>query len=580
MLIIKLIFSVIFLALVGCASVPDKESMDLKAVSEAKTVELESVPEKQTEISPEVLYLLMTAEIAGQRNLYGVSLDGYLEAAKRVDDVRVAERAAKIGLYIKDTKKTSEAVSLWLKRDASNLTARKIAALSALKDGDKELALEHLNKMLSDDLAGFEASLLELTRVLGKEGKAGFIYGVLEELAQQHPEQASVVFVQALLAGQLNKGELVELKVNKALLLQPEWDKALVLRAKVFAQKRQFDKARLDLEKVLEKSPENNKIRKMLGQVLMKTDALDEAVAQYQQVLKVEPEDGESQFAIALIYLQQKKERQAVKLLKKLVNKPGWDAQASYYIGRIEFKNKQYDTALTWFDKVTRGGYEYDAAMAAVSVMLNQKNFAGAEQRLLKLTEKFPKQRLNIVLLHAEIFNEQKKHQQAFDLLSKGLIDFPGHRDLLYSRALIAEKIDRLEVLEADLKKILRAHPKDVSVLNALGYTLVDRTDRYQEAEVYLQQALDLKPEEAVIIDSMGWLKFKQGKSAEALVLLRKAYARQAENEIAAHLAEILWFVGEKDEARLVFGKALKKAPEDEYLLKFQQRLPDISKPR
>jgi len=572
-------FGVIFMSLVGCASVPDRKAKDSAVDAEVNELDLKSDAEKQTKISPEVLYLLMTAEIAGQRNQYGVALDGYLQAAKRVDDVRVAERAAKIGLYIKDTKKTGEAVSLWLKQDGSNLTARKIAALAALKEADKDSAVEHLNKILSDDPAGFEATLLELARILGKEGKANVVYSVLDELALQHPEQASVFFVQALLAGQLNNAELVKEKINKALLLQPEWDKALILRAKVFAQQRQFDKARLDLEKVLEKSPENNKIRKMLGQVLMKTEALEDAVAVYQQVLNAEPEDGESQFAIALIYLQQKKEQQALQLLRKLVNKPGWDAQASFYIGRIEFKNENYDTALTWFDKVTRGAYEYDAAMAAVSVLLNQKDFTEAEQRLLKLSNKFPKQRLNIVLLHVEIFSEQKKYQQAFDLLTKSLLDFPAHRDLLYSRALIAEKIDLLYVLEADLKDILQAHPEDVSVLNALGYTLVDRTERYEEAEVYLQQALDLKPNEAVIIDSMGWLKFKQGKSSEALVLLREAYAKQAENEIAAHLAEVLWFVGNKDEARAVFGGALKRSPEDEYLLKFQQRFPDISNP-
>lgn len=577
MLIIKLIVGLMFLALVGCVSVPKDESGSSIAIVDEKIHELDSVSDKTTEISPEVLYLLMTAEIAGQRNQYGVALDGYLQAAKRVDDVRIAERAAKIGLYVKDTKKTSEAVSLWLKQDVGNLTARKIAALSALKGRNKALAVEHLNKMLLDDPAGFEEALLELTRLLGKEGKSDFVFEVLEEVAVLHPDHAAIYFVQALLAGQANKGDIVKDKVNKALALQPDWDKALILHAQVSAQNGEYEQARDDLESVLEKSPDNSKIRKMLGQVLIKTESLDEAVKVYKKVLETVTGDGESQFAIALIYLQQKKEKDALVYLKKLVNKRGWDAQASFYIGRVEFKNDRYETALIWFDKVTKGPYVYDASMAAISVLLNQKKFTEAESRLVDLSKKFPKQQVNILLLKAEIYSEQKEYQKAFELLSQGLVDFSEHRDLLYTRALIAEKIERLDILESDLKKILQKNPSDAAVLNALGYTLTDRTDRYEEAADYLQKALELKPGEAVIMDSMGWLKFKRGQVEEALKILRKAYDKQPEHEIAAHLAEVLWVLGEQDEAREVFNKALEKAPKDEYLLKFQQRFPEIN---
>ncbi len=578
MVIIKLIVGLIFLALVGCAGTPDIKSEGSETIVDAKESKINADEDKVTEISPEVMYLLMTAEIAGQRNQYGVALDGYLRAAKQVDDVRVSERAAKIGLYLKDTKKTSEAVSLWLKQDENNLTARKIAALSALKGSDKEQAVKHLNKMLVDDPAGFERALFELIRILGKEGKVDFVFDVLEEVSKQHPEQATVFFVQALLAGQLNKAELVSKKVNRALAIQPDWDKALILHAQVSAQNGHLAEARSDLERVLEKTPKNIKIRKMLGKVLLKTEAFDEAIDAYQKVLKTAPDDGESQFAIAMIYLQQKKEEQAQNYLKKLVNKPGWDAQASFYMGRIEFKNERYETALTWFDKVTQGPFEYDSSMAAISVLLSQKNFVEAERRLAEISNKFPKQQLNIALLKAEIYSEQKQHQKAFDLLTEELINFPEHRDLLYTRALIAEKIDRLDVLETDLKKILLKNPNDAAVLNALGYTLVDRTERYDEAAEYLRQALKLNPNEAVIMDSMGWLWFKQGRMEEALEILRAAYDKQPENEIAAHLVEVLLALGNKDEARAVFNKAITKAPEDDYLLKFQQRFPDINK--
>lgn len=576
MVIIKWIVGLVFLTLVGCASAPDKKNEGLEANVEAKESLIIADEGKETEISPEVMYLLLTAEIAGQRNQFGIALDGYLRAAKQVDDTRVSERAAKIGLYLKDTKKTNEAVSLWLKQDENNLTARKIAALTALKGNNKEQAVEHLNKMLIDDPAGFEGTLLELTQILGKEGKADFIFDVLEDVSKQHPNQASVFFVQALLAGQLKKTEQIEEKINKALAIQPGWDKALILHAQVSAQKGNLGEAQSDLERVLEKSPKNIKIRKMLGKVLMKAEALDESVEAYQKVLDTAPDDGESQFAIAMIYLQQEKEEQAQVYLKRLVNKPRWDAQASFYLGRVEFKNKRYETALTWFDKVTQGPYEYESSMAAVSVLLSQKDFAKAEQRLDKISNKFPKQQLNTRLLKAEIYSTQKQYQKAFDLLTAELVNNPEHRDLIYTRALMAEKIDRLDILETDLKKILLKNPKDAAVLNALGYTLVDRTERYEEAAEYLQQALKLNPDEAVIMDSLGWLRFKQGRIEEALEILQAAYDKVPENEIAVHLVEALLALGDKAEARSVFNKAFLKAPEDEYLIKFLQRFPDI----
>ncbi len=572
----KWIIGLILCVLAGCTSVPEKSMSRSQQVNVESSEQLEVVKDKETAISPQVLYLLMAAEIAGQRNQYDVALEGYLQAAKHVNDPRLAERAAKIGLFLKDAKKTDEAVALWLKQDEKSLTARKIATLSALRNSDKDEAVKHLTRILLDDRAGFESTLLELTRVLEKEGKAAFVFDVLEEISISHPDQAAVFFVQALLAGQLKDLKVAGDKVDKALSLQPDWNKALILRAQLAAQGGDFVVARETLEKVLEKVPDNEKIKKMLAQILMKTEAFDDAILLYQSTLKDRPGDGESQFAIALILLQQEKDNEAEAYLQNLVNKPAWDAQACFYIGRIEYKKEHYDKALVWFDKVTQGGYVYDASMAAVSVLLKQKDYTEAENRINELLAKFPKQQLNILLLKAEIYNEQKDHQTAFDVLSDALKQFPEHRDLLYTRSLIAEKINRMDVLESDLKKILLKNPEDAGALNALGYTLVDRTERYDEAEQYLQQAIKLQPEEAVIIDSMGWLQFKQGKPVEALKYLRNAYDKQPESEIAAHLAEVLWTMGNKGEATDVFNEALKQSPEDEFLLKFQQRFLDL----
>jgi Flp pilus assembly protein TadD len=144
---------------------------------------------------------------------------------------------------------------------------------------------------------------------------------------------------------------------------------------------------------------------------------------------------------------------------------------------------------------------------------------------------------------------------------------------LLYTRALVAENLNRMDVVEADLKLILEQDPDDANALNALGYTLANRTDRYQEAEKYLHKAISLKPNEAVIIDSYGWLQFRMGNYTEALNYLQRAYSRQKEGEIAAHVVETLWSMGRKQDARNFFGKAMKEVSDKRELLDLRQRL-------
>jgi tetratricopeptide (TPR) repeat protein len=580
----KLITGLMVIFLAGCAGIHEKkvddsvsmadEIVDTEVVEKDITVEEDEV----TAISSEVLFLLMTAEIAGQRKKYDVALEGYLQAAKHVEDPEIAKRAARIGLFLKDTKKTDEAVSLWLKNDKNNLTARKMAILSSMRGLDKDNAVKHLNGMLKDDPAGFESTLMDVTQVLAKDGNSEFAYEVVDELATQHPDQAVVFFVQALLAGQLNKQDIGMKKVDAALALQPDWDKALVLRAQFFMEKNKYALARQDLEQILEKTPDNVQMQKMLAHVLIKEKNFEGALAIYQQILKDNEGDGDAQFSKALVYLQQEKDDEAVEVFEGLINKPEWDAAASFYLGRVEYQHENYKKALVWFDKVTSGSYEYDASMLAISVLLNQKDYLEAKKRIEQVAEKFPTQKVRVVLLKAEIHSLQKEHQKAFDVLSDALKESPSDRDFLYTRALVAEKLGRLDVLEKDLKQVIEKKPDDVNALNALGYTLADRTTRYEDAEMYLQQAIKLQPNEAVIVDSLGWLRFKQGRLSDALGYLKGAYARNAQSEIAAHLVEVLWVMGRKKEAREIFDKAYKKSPNDEFLGKVQGIFSDVKK--
>ena len=582
MLIFKLLPVLTLVFLYGCSSLPEKpvklDESSEQPVLPAKIADAKSssaAQEAKTAIAPDVMFMLLSAELAGQRGQYDIALEGYLEAAKRVKDPRFAERAVMIAMYVKDAKRMEEAVAIWLRQDPANITALKLAALSSFRLDNKTAALELVERLLKTDPAGFEKALLEMASALQKENKSALVYEVLDKLAVDQPNQAVVPFVQSLLAMQLNNKSQAEAKVQQALRLQPDWDKALMLQAQLAVFSGDFNRAVLVLQNAVNKFPKDPKLKKLLAQVLIKGHQYEEAVQVYRDIISALPKDSESKFGLALIYLQMDKDNQAADILKELVNDAEWGVQAGFYMGKLAEKHDEIQEALRWYDKTTQEPFAFDAAVSAISVLSKTKQFTQAEQRLAALLSKYPTQKVRILLLQSELLSLQKQYQKAFDQLTAALRDLPDEKDLLYTRALMAERLGKLDVLEADLKKILEKNPDSPEALNALGYTLVNKPGRLDDAARYLERALQLSPNEAVILDSYGWLQFKKGDLPKALDYLQRAYAIQKENEIAAHLAELLWTLDRKKEAEKLLFERLRKSPEDEFLLEFKERVLD-----
>jgi tetratricopeptide (TPR) repeat protein len=433
-----------------------------------------------TAIDSNALYLLLVGETALQRQHYDVALEAYLEAARRVSDPRVAEKAAKIGQYLENLPKTEKAVSLWLSKDEKNMNARQLGLSAALSKKNQPELIKHLSAILKNNPAAFEDTLLAIEKVLKTEADLKFVYGALEVLAKKNPQQAVIFLTQSILAIRQNNLSLAKQKIHQAVVLQPNWEKAI-----------------------------------------------------------------------------------------------NFEQELLMYSGKIAFKNKRFSEAIAWFDKVKRMPMAFEAGIAAVSILYEQKKFPEALTRLEALLSKTqePKQRVQVLVMQAELFNLQKDYQRAVALLSRALEQEPDQRELLYTRALTAEKLGDVAAMEADLQKIIDKNPEDATALNALGYSLTEKTTRYEEAEIYLAKALKLQPDEAVIIDSYGWLQFKKGNLPGALKYLQAAFKKLPENEIAAHLSEVLWVLGSKKEALAVFNGALKKSPTDEMLLEFQERV-------
>ncbi len=571
-MVLKVMMLLGFLILSACVT---KNSQSLsnppEGANESKLVK-EQKQERKTAISPEVLFLLMTAEIAGQRGQFDLALDGYLRASERVKDVNVIQRAAKIALYVQDDAKLKQTVDLWLEVEPESLEVRYLVAVAALKAGDRQAAYDSIEFMLLNDPKAFDAQAISLIKNLSNQQSMALAYQVFADLSEKYQDNAQLYFVLALMDAQAHKIRPAQTNVSKALEVEPQWKKALLLQAQLFITQGKFAEATEVLQQI-DELEESVQIKEQIAQLLIQQGRFSEAEKILQDLIKQYPENNELRFKLALVYLQTGEERQAQNILQSLIADPEYKDRAAFYLGSIEGKAKRNDEALVWLESVGAGPYKYEASISSILILMDEERYQEATLRLQGLKTEFPEKAIDLVLVESEIYAQQHLYQQAFDGLTSALLNAPNNKKILYARALSAEKLGKLQILEDDLKYILEQDPNDANALNALGYTLVDTTTRYDEAQAYLDRAIAIKPHEPIIMDSYGWLLFKQGRLEEAQKYLQRAYDLEPQSEIAAHLVEVLWALQRTKEAKELLNKALVKDPDDELLIELEARL-------
>lgn len=573
LIVLKVMIAVSFFMLTACAtndsgglfgSAP--EEMEVK--SEVKEI----IPERKTEISSEVLFLLMTAEIAGQREQYSLALDGYLRAAKQVKDPDVINRAAKIALYLQDDARLKQTLDLWLEVDSESLDARYLMAVVALKSGDREEAIESIDFILNHNAQDFDSKAIAMIKSLNSQQSVDLAYQVFSELITKHPDNAQLYFIQALLDLQAKRNKQGQVNIEKSLELEPDWVKALLLQAQLYTAEGKWAEATDILQHAVEEQ-ENEQVREQIIQLLMQQGRLDEAETALQELIALYPDNNELKFKLALVYLQTGEEAKARNILQALVVDERFRDKSAFYLARMDAKARRFNEALIWFDVIESEPFKFEAGVSAVLILMDQKRYNIALDKVKNLKKEYPQKKSNLILIESEIYTQQELHQQGFDVLSTGLLEDPDNTKILYARALLAEKLDKLQVLEDDLQYILEKNPNDANALNALGYTLADKTVRYEEAKIYLDKAIAIKPNEPIIMDSYGWLLFKMNQLEEALRYLQAAYDRQPQAEIASHLVEVLWKLQKTEQAKAVLSRALAKNPDDKLLLDVKSRL-------
>ena len=554
----------------ACAQTPQKHADGTKAKPTVTAAKLPEQPRQpplpNQELTSETLYRFLIGEIAGQRGRLDVATQAYVEMAKKTRDPRIAQRATEIALFARAQDQALEAAKIWLTADPESVRAQQAVTALLVNANKLDDAKPYLEKLLRDEKENVGQAFLQLGGLLSRANDKKAALKLVQELATPYPgiAEAHIAVAQAAMAA--DDIDLAAKEADEAVKLRPEWELAALVKGQAL-QRRSNAEALAYWKSYLKQNPQAKDVRLNYARLLVNDRNYEEARQEFERLGKDFPQNPDVTMAVALLAIQLKDYDAAEKTLKRALAQNPKDADTvRMYLGQVDEERKQYGEAKRWYTEVSRGEQFIPAQVRYAGVVAKEGDLPGARRYLQQLPVQNNQQRVQLIQAEAQLLRDQNQYQEAYDLLGKSLEKLPNYPDLLYDYAMVAEKVNRIDVLEANLKKLIVIKPDHAHAYNALGYTLADRTERLKEAEDYIDKALKLAPDDPFILDSKGWVLFRRGQTKEALVYLRKAFAERPDPEIAAHLGEVLWAQGQKDEAEKVWRQALQENPDNEAL--------------
>ncbi|HUV20264.1 MAG TPA: tetratricopeptide repeat protein [Gammaproteobacteria bacterium] len=518
-------------------------------------------------------YDLMVAEIALNQGDTALAIERYLALSKSQQNPAIAERAVRIAVYGQDLEAAVEAARRWVELEPDRIEARQVIAAIFIRQNDVDEAFGYIDGLIQASELDDTQLFPPLLGVLAREKNIDTVLAVSERIAGKYSERAYAQFLHGMLAAQNGKSEEALEYMDRTLALE-EIDGIHAARARVLLRLGRSGEAVVSLRKAVDSNPADQGLRLTYARLLVDIKEYDLARAEFEKLHQASPDDAELLYTLGLLSLESQRLDDAEKYMMMLVRMDERDGEAQYYLGRIYENRKQYDQAIEWYEQVHAGDYQFDARLRIADMLGHAGQTDEAIQHLDAMLKgsQSDGSLVRIYVAKGELLRIARRYEQAMTVFDTALGVFPGNSDLLYARALVAERLGRIDQLEEDLKIILKTEPDNAHALNALGFTLADQTKRYDEAYGYLKRAIEIMPEDPAIIDSLGWVQYRMGNYAEAIRLLRTALSRFDDAEIAAHLGEVLWVSGNQQEARGIWQKALKKSPDDPVLLKVMQR--------
>jgi tetratricopeptide (TPR) repeat protein len=584
---LKLLSLLIGLTLVGCAQQQVVAAPEKQESAPPQTEKQEPAPqaekqdklaEKNSEearlpsivLTDDLLFQFLVSEIAGQRGMLALAKEGYLDMARKTRDPRLVRRAAEIALYSRDQAAALELSRLWMELEPDSSRALQTLVVMLITQGQVEEAAPYLERMLGT--TDLDDGFMQLPALFAKTHDAKAVYKVVKALAQKHSQLAEAQY--ALAHAALNAGYADEAQeaLKQADKLKPGWEPAALLRAQVLAKSSRAD-ALAFLKDFLNTHPGAQDARLAYARMLVAGNQFSEAHSQFVLLAGELPDSSEISMATGLLALQMGKLDDAEKYLSRTLELGQEEGGlVRYYLGQVAEERKEFDLATNRYLSITSGEYLVSSRTRLATMMARQGKLKEARAMLKAIEPANDVQKVQLIQAEADLLREAKDYAAVFALLDGAANARPDNADLLYDRAMAAEKLNKLDVTEADLRKVIKLKPDYAHAYNALGYTLAEKTDRLKEATELLDKAIALAPEDPFILDSMGWLHYRKGNLDKAREFLERAWRIRQDPEIAAHLGEVLWMKGSREEASRLWQTTLQSHPKNEVLLEILKK--------
>ena len=540
----------------------------------------EQKPEEKSEypIRPfdaDTLYDLLVGELAGIRNNFGTALEKYLAQARLTRDPAVVTRAAQIAAYMENRPAVLEMSKLWVEVEPKSIDAHSLYAMALSQRGQYDEALKHAEFALERGQNEPLMSLVVSANRANKEQRTTLLKQY-PKLEARVPNNTFLQLTKAMLQRQQGLYSDGLNTVNHLLSQDSTMQSAIMLKAQLLFQLGKKTEASTFLEQSLANVPNNKRMRLQYARFLAESD-LEGAHNQLAILSKQYPNDSELLYSLALAKKGLKRNSEAIELFTQLTKYPRTSYSAHFELGILAEQNDNIEAVLTHYRQVRSGPKFLPAAVRLSRFMANHGQLDDARLYLQKLHLENPKQAASLYQIESELLAEQKLLGDAYDVLSNAIRHEPNNIQLLYMRSLLSEQQKNFTRSEQDLRAILAQDANNAMALNALGYTLTVHTNRYEEAEQLILKALELNPGDPATTDSLGWVCYRLGKHDEAIKHLRNALSMLPDPEVAAHLGEVLWVTGARDEALTIWQKILDSDPDNSIIQETMERLTNNS---
>ena len=520
----------------------------------------------------EFVYKYLLGEVAAQRGEFVLASQLFLDLAKQTRDPLLAERATQAATIARAPQLALPSAELWSELVPDSIPAAQAASQLLIANGELKKAVPNIQKVLADERIRPNA-FMELNSLMVRVTDKNSVLETIQLLAKPYPKLPEAHFAISQAAYFARNEALMEKELKEASRLRPGWEAPAQIRGQMLTEK-DPQKGIAYYREFLKDHPDADQIRLALARTLLIQKNATEAKVEFTKLVERHQNNPEMNVIVGLLALDAKEYEFADRYLEHALNVGFKEPNRIYFnLGRSAAEQHDDARALQWFDKINDGEQFLAGRFAAAAIISRRDGIDAAITMLDNVNGLTAEQQTLVIQNQALMLNQAKRTNEAYALLEKAVQTFPDSPELLYDYALNAERVGNFKVMEDTLNKVIKLKPDFAAAYNALGYSYADRNINLVEAKNLIETATKLSPEDHYIMDSLGWVYYRLGDIGHAIEQLRRAYAIQQDPEIAAHLAEVLWKQGQREEAKQILDQALSANPDNEVLASTAQKL-------